>query len=95
MTVSAGDALFEHGRIPGQVEVDDKRGSLQVEADAARHQADEEQRALARLKRRHLGVAVPGRGAAVEVLVGDLLLVQPLPEQRQVPHAVARRLEVA
>ncbi len=36
VTMGAGDALFEHGGIPGQVEVDDERGGLQVEPDAAR-----------------------------------------------------------
>ena len=36
VTVGAGNTLFEHGGIPGQVEVDDQAGSLQVQSDAAR-----------------------------------------------------------
>ena len=35
MAVGAGDALFQHGRIPGQVEVDHQAGGLQVESHSA------------------------------------------------------------
>ncbi len=33
--VDAGDALFEHGRVPGDVQVDEHRPALQVEPDPA------------------------------------------------------------
>ena len=36
VAVCSGDALREHGRVPGEVEVDHHGGSLQVQAHAAR-----------------------------------------------------------
>jgi hypothetical protein len=42
VTMGAGDALFEHGGIPREVEVDDEAGGLQVEPHAARVGGEED-----------------------------------------------------
>ena len=40
--VNAGDALFQHGRVPRHFEIDDRVGGLQVQPGAARIGAEED-----------------------------------------------------
>ena len=58
----AGDALFELGRVPGQVAVDDDAGVLEVEADAAGVGAEEDAA---------VGIVAEGVDLAAALLLGD------------------------
>ncbi len=64
-------------------------GRRQVDADAARLQADEEQVALAGLEGVHAALAFLDRGRSVQVLVGDALGVEILADQGQVVDELA------
>ena len=80
--VRAVDGLGLDGRVPPGVEQVDVFGRGQVQAQAAGLEADQEDRAVGiGLEPLDLGGAVAG--PAVEVFVGDLLLLEPLADDRQ------------
>ena len=72
---AVGGLVFD-GRVPPGVEVDDVVGLGEVEAEAARLEADEEYRRIAFLEILDGGGALAGGLPAVEVFVGDPRIVQ-------------------
>src|SRR5207302_9696001 len=73
--VDTADALFEHGRIPGQVHVDDHGGVLKVKPDAAGIRGQESPAAVLFAEAVHESFALLSRNAAVEQ---DVIPVAPL-----------------
>ena len=80
--VRAVDGLGLDGRVPPRVEQVDVLGGGQVQAQAAGLEADQEDRAVG-VVLEPLDPLGAVAGAAVEVFVGELLLVEPLADDRQ------------
>ena len=70
--VGAGNSLFEDGRVPGQVEVDDGVGRLQIQARRTGVGGDEQPTVGVRLKLIHQSLPLLLRHGAVESHVFEL-----------------------
>jgi hypothetical protein len=74
--MGAADALVEHGGVPGQVEVHDRRGGLEVEAQAPGVGREEHEATRVAHELVDEAAALAQRKAAVEAHVADPELVQ-------------------
>ena len=76
--MSAIGGLILGRRVPPRIHVDDEVGGREVQAEAARLEADQEDLAATRLKRRHRRLPRGGRRRPVEVLIGRPARVEEL-----------------
>ena len=87
--VGAVRGLVFHGRIPPRIHVDHVIGCRQIDAHAARLQADQENIAFSRLEGIHPALALLHGRTAVEILVADAMLLQMLADQGQMVDELA------